>query len=73
MPWSQTEIRLPAHSRGFHLITHEIESGLSDLEPVEVGLLHVFIEHTSASLTINEKRISRCLARHGDGRQQNGP
>jgi secondary thiamine-phosphate synthase enzyme len=54
MPWSQTEIRLPAHSRGFHLITHEIESGLSDLEPVEVGLLHVFIEHTSASLTINE-------------------
>lgn len=54
MPWSQTEIRLPAHSRGFHLITHEIESGLSDLEPVEVGLLHVFIKHTSASLTINE-------------------
>ncbi|MDB4679381.1 secondary thiamine-phosphate synthase enzyme YjbQ [Planctomycetaceae bacterium] len=54
MTWSQTEIRLPAHPRGFHLITHEIESGLSDLEPIDVGLLHVFIKHTSASLTINE-------------------
>jgi len=54
MPWSQTEIRLPAHPRGFHLITHEIQSGLEELEPVEVGLLHVFIKHTSASLTINE-------------------
>ncbi|MBD3673283.1 MAG: YjbQ family protein [Planctomycetaceae bacterium] len=54
MSWSQTEIQLPAHSRGFHLITHEIERGLNDLDSVNVGLLHVFIKHTSASLTINE-------------------
>lgn len=54
MTWSQTEITLPAHSRGFHLVTREIEQGLESLEPVETGLLHVFIKHTSASLTINE-------------------
>lgn len=54
MTWSQTEITLPAYSRGFHLVTREIEQGLESLEPVETGLLHVFIKHTSASLTINE-------------------
>lgn len=54
MTWSQTEITLPAHSRGFHLVTREIEQGLESLEQVETGLLHVFIKHTSASLTINE-------------------
>lgn len=54
MSWSQTEITLSGHSRGFHLITHDIERGLGDLERVETGLLHVFIKHTSASLTINE-------------------
>lgn len=54
MTWSQTEIQLSAQPRGFHLITHEIQRGLDDLESVDVGLLHVFIKHTSASLTINE-------------------
>jgi secondary thiamine-phosphate synthase enzyme len=54
MPWSQTEITLPAFSRGLHLVTREIENGLASLEPVKKGLLHVFIKHTSASLTINE-------------------
>ena len=54
MTWSQTEITLSAHPRGFHLITGDIERGLSGLEPVRTGLLHVFIKHTSASLTINE-------------------
>ena len=54
MSWSQTEITLSAHPRGFHLITHDIARGLADLEPVGTGLLHVFIKHTSASLTINE-------------------
>jgi len=54
MTWSQTEIQLPAQSRGFHLITPEIQRGLDELDAVEVGLLHVFIKHTSASLTINE-------------------
>lgn len=50
----QTELQLRARSRGFHLITSEVEKALSQLGSVQVGLLHVFIRHTSASLTINE-------------------
>ena len=41
-------------ARGFHLITRDIEQALPELAGVSVGLLHVFIQHTSASLTINE-------------------
>ncbi|EMI53560.1 secondary thiamine-phosphate synthase enzyme YjbQ [Rhodopirellula sallentina] len=52
--WFQYELRLPAKSRGFHLITSAIERELVDLSRVRVGLLHCFILHTSASLTINE-------------------
>ncbi len=54
MPWIRRTITLPAHSRGFHLITREIQTALPELARVGVGLLHVFIQHTSASLTINE-------------------
>ncbi|MFO0789191.1 MAG: secondary thiamine-phosphate synthase enzyme YjbQ [Pirellulales bacterium] len=54
MSWSQQTLTLPAKSRGFHLITHEILAALPQLADVRVGLLHVFIQHTSASLTINE-------------------
>lgn len=49
----QFEIKLRSYPRGFHLITDEILS-LVDLSEIEVGILHVFIKHTSASLTINE-------------------
>lgn len=49
----QSEITLPPYPRGFHLITNEILSVI-DLHEIEAGLLHVFIKHTSASLTINE-------------------
>ncbi|MFG0287634.1 MAG: secondary thiamine-phosphate synthase enzyme YjbQ [Rhodopirellula sp. JB044] len=52
--WFQYEMQLPAKSRGFHLITSAIERELVDLNRVRVGLLHCFILHTSASLTINE-------------------
>src|ERR1044071_2284127 len=52
--WRQTEIRLRAKPRGFHLITDEIVTALPDLKQVEIGLLHLFLQHTSASLTINE-------------------
>lgn len=52
--WSQKEIRLKPRNRGFHLVTDEIVSQLPELREVKVGLLHVFIKHTSASLTINE-------------------
>ena len=50
----QLHITLPAHSRGFHLITHHIQEALSQLDAQPTGLLHVFIQHTSAGLTINE-------------------
>ena len=54
MPWTQRTVTLPAHERGFHLITREILANLPELARVSTGLLHVFIQHTSASLTINE-------------------
>jgi secondary thiamine-phosphate synthase enzyme len=52
--WLQKEIRLKARIRGFHLITEEILNPLPELRQVSVGMLNVFIKHTSASLTINE-------------------
>jgi secondary thiamine-phosphate synthase enzyme len=54
MVWFQRRLVLPAHPRGCHLITRPIEEALPELRQVAVGLLHVFIQHTSASLTINE-------------------
>ena len=54
MRFYQKEIRLQSRSRGFHLITQEIERNLDDLKNIKVGQLQVFIKHTSASLTINE-------------------
>jgi secondary thiamine-phosphate synthase enzyme len=54
MAWFQTELRLAPRRRGFHLITPEIEAALRDMPEFRVGLLHVFIQHTSASLSINE-------------------
>ena len=52
--WLQREIRLDPRPRGFHLITGEVVRALPELGDVGVGLLHVFIRHTSASLTLNE-------------------
>ncbi|MGO4890900.1 secondary thiamine-phosphate synthase enzyme YjbQ [Flavobacterium sp. W21_SRS_FM6] len=52
--WLQKEIRLGPKRRGFHLITQEVMTQLPELRTVAIGLLHVFIKHTSASLTINE-------------------
>ena len=54
MVWIQKEISLQPRRRGFHLITREIEAALPELAEVEKGLAHVFILHTSASLTLNE-------------------
>ncbi|QHL88074.1 YjbQ family protein [Nibribacter ruber] len=54
MKWFQKSIRLPAVKRGFHLITDLLESQLPELEDYQVGLAHVFIQHTSAGLCINE-------------------
>jgi secondary thiamine-phosphate synthase enzyme len=52
--WVQHEITLRPRPRGFHLVTREVLEGVPELGDVRVGLLHVFIRHTSASLTLNE-------------------
>ncbi len=52
--WIQREIRLKQRSRGFHLVTDEVLAQIPELRSLNIGLLNVFIKHTSASLTINE-------------------
>lgn len=52
--WFQKEITLKPKTRGFHLVTSEILSQLPELANYKIGLVNVFIQHTSASLTINE-------------------
>jgi secondary thiamine-phosphate synthase enzyme len=54
MAWTQRQLMLPPKHRGLHLITPEIARALPELAGCRAGLLHVFIQHTSASLTINE-------------------
>jgi secondary thiamine-phosphate synthase enzyme len=52
--WLQRRIELKARPRGFHLVTAEVTEALPELEQVSVGLLHLLIQHTSASLALNE-------------------
>lgn len=52
--WKQKQITLKSRPRGFHLVTREVVEQLPELRELKVGLLHLFILHTSASLTINE-------------------
>ncbi len=54
MAWIQHELKIPPQRRGFHIITHDVEAALPELRRFKVGLLHVFIMHTSASVSINE-------------------
>ena len=54
MPWSQREITLQSRPRGVHLVTDEIVDALPELKDLQIGLAHLFIRHTSASLTLNE-------------------
>jgi secondary thiamine-phosphate synthase enzyme len=54
MAWVHRTVALQPLPRGCHLITQEIEQRLPELRSIKIGLLHVFIQHTSASLTINE-------------------
>tara|TARA_B100000579_G_C22734642_1_gene806026 strand:+ start:196 stop:618 length:423 start_codon:yes stop_codon:yes gene_type:complete len=54
MRWVQKEIVLPAFSRGYHVVTNLIKKELEELKKINVGVLYIFIKHTSASLTINE-------------------
>jgi secondary thiamine-phosphate synthase enzyme len=52
--WLQREITLEPRPRGFHLVTDEVTAALPELRELAVGLAHLFILHTSASLTVNE-------------------
>jgi secondary thiamine-phosphate synthase enzyme len=52
--WVQREVRLDPRPRGFHLVTGDVESAVPELRDIRVGIAHVFIRHTSASLTLNE-------------------
>jgi secondary thiamine-phosphate synthase enzyme len=52
--WIQRELRLPPVSRGFHLVTSEVVGALPELGELKVGLLHLLIRHTSASLALQE-------------------
>jgi secondary thiamine-phosphate synthase enzyme len=54
MPWYQTTFRLPPYRRGFHLITHLVETNAPEIQQFKIGLAHLFLHHTSASLTLNE-------------------
>ena len=58
MLWSQQTIQLKPKKRGFHLITDEVMSQLEGIDSISVGVMHLFIQHTSASLTINENASS---------------
>lgn len=53
MKWFQKELRLPAFSRGFHLITDHIINEIPEIKEIKIGQIQVFIKHTSASLTVN--------------------
>ncbi len=55
----QKQLTLPAHKRGFHLITQTIVREFAEVRQISLGLLHVFIQHTSASLTISENTDPR--------------
>ena len=52
--WIQKELQLKSRTRGFHLITADILRTIPEIKTINTGLLHVFIKHTSASLTLNE-------------------
>src|SRR5262245_22157850 len=55
MPWNQTLLELDPRPRGFHLITRDVEAAIgSAVAKLRIGLVHLFIQHTSASLSINE-------------------
>ena len=54
MKWHQSEILIPDTGKGFHLITDLIIREVMEISKYKIGILHLFVKHTSASLTINE-------------------
>ncbi len=67
--WASQTLRLPPYSSGFHLITDTIIDGIPELRHCSIGLLHLLIQHTSASLALNENAdpdVRGDLTRHFD-------
>jgi secondary thiamine-phosphate synthase enzyme len=54
MAWIQKEVTLAQRKRGFHLITEEVTRHVPEIKTIKTGIAHIFIKHTSASLTLNE-------------------
>jgi len=54
MSWIQKEFLLSPKKRGFHLITNEVLNNIPEIKNIKIGIVQIFIQHTSASLTINE-------------------
>jgi len=54
MKWFQKEIKLRPQSRGFHLITNEVLTHLPEIANIKIGVAHLLLKHSSASLTLNE-------------------
>ena len=54
MIWIQKEIQIQKNQRGFHLIDEEILLNFEEIKKIKIGISHIFIKHTSASLTLNE-------------------
>jgi len=52
--WTQRIVKIPAQKRGFHLITSFVLGQMPETAQIDTGLLHLFLQHTSASLTVNE-------------------
>ena len=52
--WMQKNINIKSISRGFHIITDQVIDQIPEIKSINIGILHLFIKHTSASLTINE-------------------
>ncbi len=52
--WIQRDLTLEARPRGFHLVTREVVDAVPELRELRVGIAHLFVQHTSASLTLNE-------------------
>lgn len=65
--WLQKQISLRARERGFHLVTDEVLAQLPEIRQLQTGLAHFFIQHTSASLSLNENAdssVRRDMERH---------
>ena len=54
MKWYQKEIKLAPLPRGFHLVTNEVISQIPEMANIKIGMAHLLLKHTSASLTLNE-------------------